>query len=203
MFTSRLGADGSYNLAYGVDGIFHVFGDDYLDIKWSQTYEDRARNNSFKDPLFFAATWERRTNKGIIYSLGYSQSGINLNPGIGFEMMDDYQVLRGTLGYGWISHEDSWLHSHSVETRVIYRKYIDDGSLMNLTNFTGWEFQTKSQWQGSFNLVYNYDNLRDSLEISPEELYIVHGNYSYLSLRANITTPMSKPLYAIFLTESG
>ena len=33
IFTSRLGMNGDYNLAYGVDGIFKVFGEDYLDIK--------------------------------------------------------------------------------------------------------------------------------------------------------------------------
>ncbi|NSW93940.1 MAG: carbohydrate binding family 9 domain-containing protein [Bacteroidales bacterium] len=203
MFTSRLGADGSYNLAYGVDGIIRVFGNDYLDVRWSQTFEDGNINNSLKDPTFLQVLWERRTNKGIIYSLGYSQSGANFNPGIGFEMMNDYSVLRATLGYGWISDEKSKLHSHSIESRAIYRRYIDDGTLMNFTNFTGWEFQTKNQWQGNINLVYNYDNLRDSLTISPDELYMVPGEYSYLSIRANITSPMSKPFYAMFMTESG
>lgn len=203
MITSRLGADGSYNLAYGVDGIFRVFGNDYLDVKWSHTFENSSRNYSLKDPLYLSAAWERRTIKGIIYSLGYSQSGVNFNPGIGFEMMNDYSDLRGILGYGWISDEKSALHSHSIESISIYRMYIDDGSLMNFTNFTGWTFQTKSQWRGSFHVVYNFDNLRDSLEISPEELYMVPGEYSYLSLRSTITTPMSKPIYAIFMTESG
>ena len=32
---------------------------------------------------------------------------------------------------------------------------------------------------------------------------MVPGNYHYLSLRANITTPASKPFYAVFMTEPG
>jgi hypothetical protein len=203
MLTSRLGADGSYNFAYGLDGIFRVFGDDYLDVRWSQTFEDGVNNNSLKDPTFLMATWERRSIKGLSYGLGYTQSGEHFNPGIGFEMMDNYSVLRGNLGYGWISGENSKLYSHSLETWSMYRTYIEDGSLMSFTNFSGWQFQTKNQWQGSLNLVYNSDNLKDSLEISEDELYIKPGKYNCMGMRGNIVTPASKPLFLMFTTELG
>jgi hypothetical protein len=203
MLTSRLGADGSYNFAYGLDGIFRVFGDDYLDVRWSQTFEDGVNNNSFTDPTFLMATWERRSIKGLSYGLGYTQSGEHFNPGIGFEMMDNYSVLRGNLGYGWISGENSKLYSHSLETWSMYRTYIEDGSLMSFTNFSGWQFQTKNQWQGSLNLVYNSDNLKDSLEISEDELYIKPGKYNCMGMRGNIVTPASKPLFLMFTTELG
>jgi len=149
------------------------------------------------------ANWERRANKGLSYGLGYTRSGQHFNPGIGFEMMDDYSVLRGTLGYGFISGESSKLYSHSFETRSMYRTYIEDGSFMSFTNYSGWEFQTKNQWMGSINLVYSSDNLKESLEISPDELYIEPGRYDYLSLRGNLTTAMSRPLYLMFMTEMG
>jgi hypothetical protein len=203
MATSRLGADGTYNLAYGLDGIFRVFGDDYLDIRWSQTFDDDLKNESLKEPTFFMATWERRSTKGLGYDLGYAQSGIHFNPGIGFEMMDDYSIIRGGIRYGWISPEASKLYTHSPEIMFMYRTYIEDGSFMNLTNFSGWAFQTKNQWQGNINFVYNADNLKDSLEISPDELYIKPGRYDYVSMMGNVVTPMSKPFYLMFMTELG
>ena len=203
MATSRLGADGSYNFAYGLDGIFRVFGDDYLNIRWSQTFESGVNNNALKDPTFLMATWERRANKGLLYGLGYTQSGERFNPGIGFEMMDDYSVIRGNLGYGWISNETSKLYSHTIETRSMYRTYIEDGSLMSFTNFSGWEFQTKNQWQGNLNFVYNIENLKDSLEISEDELYIEPGRYDYASIRGNVVTPMSQSFYLLLMTEMG
>lgn len=203
MATSRLGTDGSYNLAYGLDGIFKVFGNDYFEFRWTQTFEDEIKNNSIKEPTLLMATWERRSRKGLAYNLGYTQSGIHFNPGIGFEMMDDYSIIRGGLSYGWISPEKSWIYSHGPSTRVMYRNYIDDGTFMNLTSFTGWEFQTKSKWIGSLELVYNEDRLRDSLEISSDKLYIVPGRYEALSFRGNLSTPMSNPFYLDFLTEAG
>lgn len=203
MATSRLGADGSYNLAYGMDGIFRVFGNDYLDIRWSQTYEDEVKNKSLKEPTLFMASWERRSAKGLGYDLGYTQSGKHFNPGIGFEMMDDYTVIRGGLRYGWVSPEKSKLYTHGPEIRFMYRTYIEDGAFMNFTNFSGWEFQTKGQWQGSINFVYNSDNLKDSLEIIEDELYINPGRYDYISMMGFFITPPSKPLYLMSMTEMG
>ena len=203
MFTSRLGADGNYNFVYGLDGIFRVFGDDYFNLRWTQTYEDNVSNTSLGENSLLMATWERRSTKGFGYELGYTQSGIHFNPGIGFEMMDDYSIIRGALRYGWISPESSKLYTHGPQMRIMYRRFIQDGSFMSLTNFTGWEFQTKSQWQGKLNLVYSDERLTDSLEISPDELYIRPGRYRYLSFRAMVATPMSRPFYVISLTEIG
>jgi hypothetical protein len=203
MATSRLGADGAYNLAYGLDGIFRVFGNDYFEFRWSQTFEDNVENRSAKEPTLLMATWERRSRRGFSYNFGYTQSGIHFNPGIGFEMMNDYTVFRGGFSYGWISPEKSKLYMHRPETRFMYRNFIDDGTFMSFTNFTGWDFQTKNQWQGSVFLVYNNERLRDSLEISPDELYIPPGRYSYFNLRGSISTPMSRPFYIMFMTETG
>ena len=201
--TSRLGADGSYNFAYGVDGIFRVFGDDYLDIKLSQTFEDSVSNTSVKDPSLFTVSWERRARKGLGYQLGYLQSGIHFNPGVGFEMLNDYTSVSAALSYGWLPGEDSKLYSHSPQTRMFYRTYIDDGSMMSLTSFTGWGFKTKSQWMLDLNIVYNIDNLRDSLEISPNELYINPGKYKYSNLWIMLVTPMSKPFYVRSRIQAG
>ena len=203
MATSRLGVDGSYNMAYGLDGTFRVYKDDYFNIRWSQTFEEGIANKSLKEPTFFMALWERRSLKGLGYDLGYSQSGTHFNPGIGFEMMDDYSIVRGGVRYGWISPEKSKIYSHGPDLRFMYRKYIDNGDFMNFTNYSGWKFQTKDQWVASGFFVYNDDNLRDSLEIIPDELYIPQGRYRYASFRGEGATPMSKHFYMMLMTEMG
>jgi hypothetical protein len=203
MATSRLGSDGSYNFAYGIDGIFRVSGNYYLDLRWTQTYENGVSNRSLKENSLLMATWENRSTKGFGYDLGYTQSGNHFNPGIGFEMMDDYTFIQGGLRYGWVSPEKSKLYTHGPEIRFMYRTYIKDGAFMNFTNFSGWKFQTKNQWQGNIYLVFNSDNLKDSLEISKNELYIKPGKYDYVSLWGNMVTSMSKPLYLMVMTELG
>lgn len=47
MATSRLGTDGSYNLAYGLDVQFRVIGDEFMTVKWAQTFENDSANRVF------------------------------------------------------------------------------------------------------------------------------------------------------------
>jgi hypothetical protein len=203
MTTSRLGVDGSYNLGYGLDGVFHVFGNDYLDVKWSQTFEDSTTSNSFQDPTRFMAKWERRSKVGMGYDLEYSQSGVHYNPGIGFEMLDDYAVVETGLRYGWMPGEKSTLYSHSPMIRLKYLTYIDDRSLMSFSTFTGWSFQTKNQWTWETNLIYSVENLRDSLELMEDKVYILPDKYHYMSFMGMLVTPMSKPFFLMSMTETG
>jgi len=201
--TSRLGVDGSYNLAYGLDGIFRLFGDEYLDLKWSQSFEDSLMNSSLGEPTRLSLSWQRRSNRGLGYNLGYSYSGIHYNPGIGFEMLDDYTSLRASIQYGWLPGEDALLYSHSPEIRVRYGTYVEDGSLMSFSINSGWSFLTKSQWQGSIDLVYSIDNLKDSLEFKEDEVFVVPGEYRYVGVRGNFGTPGNKPFFILLETEAG
>jgi hypothetical protein len=203
MMTSRLGVDGSYNLAYGLDGIFRLFGDDYLDLKWSQTFENKIKNTSLSDPSRIMARWERRSSKGLGYNLGYSRSGIHYNPGIGFEMMDDFASIRGGIKYGWLPGENAALYSHSPELRCMYMTYVEDGSLMSFNYNTGWSFLTKSQWQGSLNLIYNIENLKDSLEIIENEVFISPAKYKFVNFMGTVVTPGTKLFFIMLTTEAG
>ena len=201
--TSRLGADGSYNLAYGIDGIFRLFGEDYLTLIWSQTFEDSVKNKSALEPARLMALWERRSKKGLGYEFSYSQSGVNYNPGIGFESIEDIMSFRTNFRYGWMPGEKSKIYSHGPELRVRYNKYIDDGSLMTFNPSLGWKLQTKKQWQADLTLQYYDENLRDSLEILEDEVYVNTGRYKFVTLRGILNSPSSKPFFIIFFTESG
>ncbi len=203
MVTSRLGVDGSYNLAYGVDGIFRLFGDDYLDIKWSQSFEDSIKNNSLAEPTKMIASWERRSGKGLGYSFNFAQSGTHYNPGIGFEMLDDFISLRATMKYGWLPEESSGIYSHSPEIMFWNMAYIDDGSLMSRSYIASWTFLTKSQWQGYISFAYKTENVRDSLEVFEDQLYIPPALYNYVDFRGSFVTPGSNPFYVIGLVETG
>ncbi len=203
MLTSRVGVNGNYNLAYGLDGIIKLFGDDYIDLKWSQSYETGVKNNSIDEPTRISARWERRSRNGLGYYLGYSRSGIHFNPGIGFETMDDFASIRASLRYGWLPGENKKLYSHAPELRIIYLNYIDDGSLMSINYEPGWSFTTKNQWEGHFNIAYNIEHLRDSLELIEDELYINPGEYEFVNFMGMIMTPASKPFYMILMNHTG
>jgi hypothetical protein len=203
IMTSRLGDNGSYNLAYGIDGLFRIFGNDYLDLKWSQTFENGVKNNSLTEPSRIQTRWERRSSKGLGYNFGYGMSGIHYNPGIGFEMQDDYLSFRGGIKYGWMPGENAVLYSHSPEIMTRYMAYIDDKSLMSFNFNAGWSFQTKSQWTGSLNLIYNIENVRDTLEMIVDELYFNPSEYKFVNFMGSVSTPATKTFFIMLKSEAG
>lgn len=203
MMTSRLGIDGTYNIGYGLDGIFKLYGNDYLDVKWSQTFENDVKNTSLSEPSRIMARWERRSSKGLGYNLGYSQSGTHYNPGVGFEMLDDYTSVRAGIKYGWLPEEKSKLYSHSPEFRFLYMGYIDDKSLMSLNCTLGWTLLTKNKWEASANFSANSENLRDTLVLIDDEVFVLPGNYNFFNFEGRVSTPDTKPFFIMLTTMAG
>jgi hypothetical protein len=203
IMTSRLGVDGTYNLAYGMDGIFRLLGNEYLSLIWSQTFEDSVVNNTAFDPARFMISWERRSKIGLGYELSYSQSGIHYNPGIGFETIEDIISTMVNVRYGWLPAESSPIYSHVPEMRVRYNRYVDDGSLMTFNPQLGWTLLSKSQWKAELFLNYYDEVLREKLEIIEDEVYIDTARYKFLSVRGELSSPQSRSFFTILHTEDG
>ncbi len=115
MVTSRIGMDGSYNLAYGIDAIIKVFGSEYVTFRWAQTFDDQNENNPFSfNPTRYQIGWERRRANGFSYSLLHTLSGTDFEPGVGLEVFQNYYVTRGILKYTCLPPELSPLQSHNT-----------------------------------------------------------------------------------------
>ena len=115
MVTSRLGMNGNYNIAYGLDGQFRVVGDEFLTVKWAQTFERDSINKIFDfAPSRFLFEWQSRKIKGFGYDFVYTWSGKRFNPGVGFEVKDNYQGVRAILQYGWLPQRETFLRYHSI-----------------------------------------------------------------------------------------
>jgi len=203
MYTSRLGMNGAYNIAYGLDGIFRLFGDDYLDVKWAQSFEtDSANTIASMKPSRVRLSWQRRSQKGIGYDAAFSWSGEEFNPGMGFEMRDDYYVYRIQLQYGWLPDEHSKLYSHNVNVSVMNFYRVEDGTLESARYGSGWNFTTKSMMQGHLSLSYNLEDVDEEFEFS-EEANIPVGKYEYFSAMGFLMTPMSRSLYTLGQFDLG
>ena len=108
--TSRLGADGSYNIATGLDGIIRVVGDEYLTLQWAQTFEDDVIEGDGFDLLASAllrATWTRRRQQGFNYAASLTRSGRDYDPGLGFIRRNGFTRLGGEVAYDWLPDESS------------------------------------------------------------------------------------------------
>jgi hypothetical protein len=203
MLTTRLGVDGTYNIGYGLDGVVRVFGDDYLTIRLAQTLQDSAENNPFSlNPSSLTIDWERRKQEGLSYSGGFTYSGTDFEPGIGFEMIDDFMASAASLQYTWISPEKSWLQSHNINlfNYVFYR--LPDYALMMYNLQPTWSFSSKNSWMGSVSLVYRIDQLEEDFELA-DPVIVPVGRYQYTSTELMLMTPGSSSFYSILMFEGG
>lgn len=194
IITSRVGMDGQKNLGYGFDGIFRLFGVDYLNVKWAQTYDSNLGNklNSL-DPSFIMLDWERRTEEGIAYKFNYIYSGSQLKPGTGFIMRGGVQGLSGMLSHGWLPGEKSSLFSYSASLRAEQYNRTSDGKMESVMISPEFEINTKKGIHASASIEIQKEGVTWDFPLS-EEVYIKAGDYTFTRARIMLFTPNSKKI---------
>jgi len=203
MFTSRIGANGSYNLVYGLDGIFRVQADDYLLLNWAQSYEAGKSSKALSlDPARFRLGWERRTQKGLGFNLSLSYSGQDYDPGLGFEWRENFSRLGNRVLYGWMAGEESFLNRHYIfgEGYAYFRN--EDHSLESAEVGPGWGFYAKSGWNGEFALKMYKESLREEISFY-EKVLVPPGEYAFCGLTGYFQTPFGNLFYATVSVDAG
>ncbi len=189
IITSRIGADGSYNMLYGLDTYIKVFGDDYLDIRYSQVYDSDFSSSDLTDNSFFRLNWERRTDEGFSYMASFNWSGKDYQPEMGFMRREDYYVFGGRLRYGWIPGNGSILFSHQVFTKTV-TYFSTTGEIETGMYGPGYMFTTKNKISGQIELEYMIENLNEEFELS-DDLSIPVGEYRFFNLKGELNSPNS------------
>ena len=192
--TSRMGMNGSQNMAYGIDGIFRLFGDDYLNVKWSQSYDSQTGNrmNSL-DPSFILLDWERRSEKGFAYKLNYIFSGDKFKPGSGFVMRGDVQGGSGRIFYGWVPGNESKLFSYNISMSAEQYNRLDDGKLESMKVSPSFNIITKSGYFVAAELQFQKEGVRSDFNLS-DSIIIRSKKYDFTSLQIMMGTPNTKRL---------
>ena len=203
MMTSRIGVDGTYNVAYGLDGIIRMFGDDYLDVRLAQTFETEAENKVFStDPTFVGIKWERRTDEGFAYDLNYTFTGNQMNPDVGFLRRNDIQGFGTRFQYGWIPGEESKFFSYRTIFQARRYNRISDGALESMEISPGLFFNTKKGLGSFLEFKYMKEGVDEEFDLS-DDVWVPAGEYSFMAFEGRIFTPQTKPLGAMIRMEAG
>ena len=105
MSTSRVDVDGRYNVTYGTDGLLRVAGDEYVTLKWLQTFQGGDQLLDATPGGFDAARiifdWTRRRLGGLSYQHAFTYSGAGYVPGVGFESRADFLRGQSDWNYQW------------------------------------------------------------------------------------------------------
>ncbi len=203
MITSRVGADGSYNVNYGLDAIIRVFGDDYLTLNWVQTFETNSPNNPVSlDPTFMRFNWERRSLEGFNYNVSFARSGVDYNPDLGFERRHNYTRFGDRILYGWLPDNSSLLLRHQayLDGSVFLRN--SDGTTESADIGPGWDFAFKTGALAGFILKMNYESLRRPFYLSPDAM-VNTGDYTFYDATIYCASPDGGLFYSLLSLTAG
>jgi hypothetical protein len=204
MVTSRLGMNGTYNLAYGLDGVIKVTGDEYLTVRWAQTFENDSINRlADMSPSRFMFNWEHRNLKGFGYDLLYSWSGDRFNPGIGFETMDNYQMGKGIFRYGWFPEGNIFIRYHKIALTSYGLWNTETGLHETTYSSLSWDFEAKKGFFGFASASWELEDLQDTLYLGNNQAFVPPGRYPFTYLTAQYGTSTSHAISATLTGEAG
>lgn len=206
ILTSRVGTEGTYNEVVGLDGIINLFGNDYLDVKYAQSYDEKYQNKAVSlDASRIWFDWKRRSEEGLGYDFFYSRAGDRFEPDMGFEFRQNYYMAGTKINYGLIAGEKSKI---STQTFSINGQFWKD----NTTNDTqsamaslGYSVESKGSSGLMINLSHAYESLTDTFYLSNDAVvaYIPSGNFSYNFATVYLHTPYTKNVYFEVMSNMG
>jgi hypothetical protein len=187
MVTSRVATDGSYNLAYGLDGVIRLGGDDYLTLQWAQTFDHEQIDVGDLDVVNsgrFTAEIERRRRRGWGYDAVLAWAGPHYDPGIGFTQRNDFTLLDDEVSYTWIPGEASSLIWHTLELEGFAFLRNEDQSVESAELGPAWEFSAKSGAGGTLEAKVLFEDLVVPFELSQDAVVPV-GRYTFFRVAAS------------------
>ncbi len=175
--TTRVGDDGSYNVAVGVDGIVRVFGDEYITLKWASTFDaaDPTGVSAF-DRSRVMARWERQKASGFSYLADYVRSGPDYNPGMGFTLRRDFTFVQNALEYRWFLGANSPFRSVSVSDRALTYVRNNDRTAESASIVPSLEIEFKSGAELSLSVANSYESVLATFNLSGGPP-VLPGNY--------------------------
>ena len=189
--TSRLGADGGYNVAYGLDGVVRVVGDEYLTLKAAQTVDDRLVETSGFDlgaSSLVLAQWARRRSEGLFYEVSGIRSGADYRPDMGFVTRRDFAELNGTVAYGRYPGAGSAFTSITPEVNGSVALRNVDGTVQSARVEHAWSLDYKSGRSLGADMEVRMEDLRAPLAF-PENTTVPAGRYTFASVGADVGPP--------------
>lgn len=100
VFVTSVAGGGEHNLALAADTSLRVHGDNYLTFKWASTFDRRlADDTSALKRSMVYSSWERRTGRGLGYTLQYSRVGKDFRPDLGFLPRQDFTNVNAVGNY--------------------------------------------------------------------------------------------------------
>ncbi len=190
--TSRVGG-GRHNVAAGVDGIFRVQGDDYLSLKWAATFDDA--DDTATTPAqrsLFNAKWQRRTERGLAYTVEALRVGANFRPETGFLPRSDVTTANA-VGNWFLFTDKSRTFRRVFPGALAFQTFRNaDGALESGTWAAWLQWETKAGGGGWIEPKVFHENVGDAFGVGATT--IPAGRYTFADLQLVYSMPQGARL---------
>lgn len=196
LFTNRNSSIAS-NYALGTDAVLNVSKNNYLKIgvATTQTSDSSSKDRVSVTTSRIAVAWENLEQKGWIPKFGYTYSGKDFNPRLGFLDRTDFHSLQAEIAYG--------LFASNKNQKFAQQKFtvLKASVFKNATTGVTESISTGSEWRGytakgaSLNAkaTYNYEYIKDSLEFG-NNIVVRSGIYRFPSFSFLLFPPSAKKI---------
>ncbi len=203
MVTTRIDTEGRHNVAAGVDALVRPVGEEYLTVRFAQTYTTGSPNPPLDwDQSRLMVRWERRNQVGPGYAAEFIRSGPGYNAGMGFIFRNDFTSLELRPRYAWLVGARSPFRSVFVGAPGhSYWRNAD-----HTVESADWSLQLGAELKSGENLQLtfrdNYESIRDPFEISGGA-DVVPGNFWFPQVEFGLEGARSASLRPTFLVGAG
>ncbi len=203
MFTSRLDGDGNTNLAYGVDGLVRVAGDDYLTLQWAQTFDSQqpdGATSDFKNGRM-ALEFTRRRRQGLGFTFGTIYSGENYNPGVGFVDRSNFTFGTAVVSQTWLNKEGPFIY-HTLQPFGNAYLTNTDHDVLSSEYGLEWLFSRRNQDNGGLKFTKAYENLTADFGLA-QGVTIPAGQYNFARVNMRYTQAIDRRMRTGVELETG
>ena len=203
MFTSRLDGDGHTNLAYGLDGLVRVSGDNYLTMQWAQTFDSQqaaGASDDFKNGRL-ALEFTRRRRQGLGFTFGTIFSGENYNPGVGFVDRSNFKFGTAVVSQTWLNQEGPFIYHTLQPFGNAYLANADHGVLSSEYGLE-WLFSRRNQDNGGLKFTRAFENLTADFGLA-QGVTIPVGQYDFYRINARYTQAIDRRMRTGVELETG
>jgi hypothetical protein len=192
LLTSRRGGDA--NTLVGLDGLFHLGGEDYLALNLAQTFTDgEPEGTDGAARTLGRVRWERRGSEGFRFQLEAARVGVAFDPRLGFIRRHDYLRIGEQVTYGWRPGASSPVFRHRIF--VPWSAYLrnEDGSAESVEVVPRWVVAMKDGREFTAGLHGYHESLRQGFSLA-DGVGVLPGEYRFGGVNVAYAPSVATPL---------
>ena len=202
MGTSRFTSD-THNVALAGDAFLRLFGNHYLTLKWASSFDSEEEAGlGLLDRSHYYVNWDRRTNRGLAYTVSTTRSGVGFQPGLGFLPRQDYSTLNSIANWYFFMDQESRFR-RVWPGALAFSTFRNESGVLESGQYAVWvQWETKRGGGGWIEPKVFREDVRSPFTIAGTA-QVPAGNYTFADLQLALNMATGRRLRAGLDARAG